>query len=316
MGGLTACTYPVQSREPHRQFTRSRLMFLEAMRMKLVCSRAEARWWKRRSTGEVAFTLIELLVVVAIIAILAALLLPALTRAKDKARATVCLNNQRQDILSFRMAVEDAKGQFNHGSEVTDWVDKEFGRPGTPWVCPAASATNEPRAFILQGSIVTGTVNSAYHSGIFGGYYNTDGSPVGGRLCVTSYTLNAMVVMLYGSEWSFLNESQVRPTTTPVLGDGILDEYFLTPNTPPPTDLFNPARPSYPWDYGINPWAIPRHGSQPKPVSRQWPSNQPLPGSVNIAFYDGHCQSVKLDQLWQLYWYKGYVPPAKRPGLP
>ena len=62
-----------------------------------------------RSMG---FTLIELLVVIALIAILAALLLPALGRAKHKGMRTACINNIRQQYLSQVMYADDNHGKF------------------------------------------------------------------------------------------------------------------------------------------------------------------------------------------------------------
>ncbi|MHB0938206.1 MAG: DUF1559 family PulG-like putative transporter [Armatimonadota bacterium] len=110
-----------------------------------------------RSSMKRGFTLIELLVVIAIIAILASILFPVFSKAREKARQATCNSNVRQIALAIQMYAQDNQSQYP-GIDGSSWPSKiapYLGSSAAMFMCPSDNSGDSGKnSYALAGLLV------------------------------------------------------------------------------------------------------------------------------------------------------------------
>jgi prepilin-type N-terminal cleavage/methylation domain-containing protein len=264
-----------------------------------------------RDKKEQAFTLVEMLVVIAIIAVLAALLLPALTRGKQRAQRIQCIGNLKEMGTAFQMFAHDHQGKFPMQVPQAEGGSQEFVTaasyiPGPFYfsfrhfqalanelvvprilVCPADLERQPALSFgALQNS------NVSYFVSV-GADYNTPSSVLAGDRNITS-DADETGSLLYGGRgfsWTrelhfykgniLFSDSHVEQMNTPHIefaagtGPGTV---ISMPTVTPPSSSAGPGSGPNPGS-GSGPGSGPGSGSGPSPSSGPVNAGSPSGGN-------------------------------------
>ena len=236
------------------------------------------------------FTLIELLVVIAIIAVLMAILMPALRRVKEQARMIGCIANLRSWNLIASMYTESNDGRFWDSDPGTpaywwpryledkykDWKENKI------WFCPSAT-----KPIVDEHGVTSATFNIFNAWGIFTGD-RLGPNGIAGSFGINGYCLLPRDATTYYGGISvsegFHKAGESGTSNTPWFIEGLRFDLWPLHTEAPAADEFAA------WSgNNIARCAINRHQ-----------------GFLNAAFMDWSVRKVGLKELWKLKWHKEY----------
>lgn len=282
----------------------------------------------RPQKGTHGFTLVELLVVIAVIAILAAILLPVLASARAKAQQTGCINNTKQMTIVIVMYTTDYNERLvpdvesdvppnanNTGAWIINLIDF-YSKATNLFLCPTTTQLAVSASDTTAGDVVTPWSSTLPRGGtrIYNGSYGYNG------WCYSDKNGGGNAGFLpnghAGSKGYFVKVSHAsHPAQSPAFYDQTWTDAWPVETASADKDLHGWANQSnnIPGS-GLDTMrriTKARHGAgggakAPSNVAG-WPVTR-LPGNIDIGFLDGHVVKEPLKNLWELYWHAEWTP--------
>ena len=274
---------------------------------------------RRDSSPSAGFTIVELLVVIGIIAILVALLLPALHRARQMARTTQCLSNLRQMDLGWIMYTSDNKGLLppyiwsTPGKPDIAWhtywtgILADQGISGDLWYCPEAPAPSSPAAGQWIGNAYT-SWNGAGQGVATGVRYDAsnvlNNSSQSGGYRQSSYGFNVHTASI----------PETPAAQYPIFGRSVTS---LQPASNIPIFFDSVWIDAGPVNFAgaANPVAAPAVLDGTSAAGAASPTNEHFrflitrhARAINVAMADGSASTVPLESLYMFNWAPNWTP--------